>query len=316
MGLPIGPRAGTKTSSVASADIMVLAPGELFHDTFARPTNNGSIFPWKRIAGAVAPGNWGVSTVGGTWAVTNGVMRGTGTNYTYGYTYNGDTNWTDYSVQGQIRFSRKTAASAGIMGRVNPVTGAHYSVYIYPEQSDEYNIPPLHGIPRLWLYKYESWTSYTNIGSWSSLSAVGTNWHTLKLTFKGSNILSYFDGNLITNVTDNGSFDGQPAYTHGAVGLNLWISTTPYVFSADNLIVTTLVPIANDDTYNITAATGPTLYVPAPGILTNDTGNGPLTALLVNGSANGNLTLTNNGGFSYTPTNGFTGNDSFTYQCT
>ncbi len=307
---------GSKTSGVASVDIMVLAPGQLFYDNFSRLTNNGSIFPWTRISGAVAPGNWGVSTVGGTWSITNGQMQGTGTNYTYGYTYCGSTNWTDYSVQGQIRFSRNTASSAGIMGRVNPVTGAHYSVYIYPERSDEYNVPPLHGIPRLWLYKYESWTSYTNIGQWSSLPSVGTNLHALKLTFLGNNILAYFDGNLVTNVTDNGSIDGQPAYTHGAVGLNLWISTTPYVFSVDNIIVTNLVATAGDDTYTITTATGPTLNVPAPGILANDTGNGPLAALLVSGPDNGNLNLTNNGGFSYSPTNGFFGTDSFTYQCT
>jgi uncharacterized repeat protein (TIGR01451 family) len=306
------------SSSPASVDIMVLGPGELFHDDFSRPTNNGSIFPWTLVSGYVGVGTWGISNVSGTWGITNGLMRGTGTNYCYGYTYNGNTNWTDYSVEGQFRFSRNSAASAGILGRLNPVTGAHYAVWIYPEQSDEYNVPPLNGIPRLWLYKYESWTSYTSIGQWSSLPAVGTNWHTLKLAFQGSNIFAYFDGTLVTNATDDGSLDGQPAYTNGSMGLNLWISTTPYIFSVDNLIVRT--PVAStanaaDDTYAAAAATGPTLYVPAPGILANDTGSGTLTALLVSGPANGNLTLTNNGGFSYTPTNNFVGIDSFTYQC-
>ena len=39
-----------------------------------------------------------------------------------------------------------------------------------------------------------------------------------------------------------------------------------------------------------------------------------LTAVLVSGPSNGILSLTNNGGFSYTPTNGFVGTDSFVYQ--
>ncbi|MGH7976157.1 MAG: Ig-like domain-containing protein [Limisphaerales bacterium] len=307
---------GSKTSKVASADIMVLAPDELFYDNFARPTNDGSVFPWTIVSGKVGKGTHGVSTVGGTWSITNGLMLGTGTNYTYGYTYCGSTNWTDYSIQGQIQFSGNYAASAGLLGRLNPVTGAHYALWIYPENSDEYNIPPLNGIPRLWLYKYESWTLYTNIGQWSSLPAVGTNWHSLKLTFEGNKISSYFDGNLMTNVTDNGSIDGKPAYTNGSMGLNLWLSTVPYTFSVSNVIVTTINPVAVNSTYTMNVATDPVLNVPAPGILTNDTGNGPLTAILSSGPTNGSLTLTNNGGFSYTPTNGFIGTDSFTYQAT
>jgi Bacterial Ig domain len=307
---------GLKTSSPASVDIMVLAPGELFHDDFARPTNDGSILPWTRVSGNFEVGTHGVSQVGGTWGITNALMLGTGTNYTYGYTYCGNTNWSDYSIQGQIRFSGNYAASAGLLGRLNPATGAHYAVWIYPEKSDEYNIPPVNGIARLWLYKYESWVTYTNIGQWSSLSGVGTNWHSLKLAFEGNKISSYFDGNLITNVTDNGSLDGKPAYTSGSMGLNLWISTVPYTFSVSNLIVTTINPVATNDAYTMNVATDPTLNVPSPGILTNDTGNGPLTAILSSEPASGSLTLTNNGGFSYTPTNGFIGTDSFTYQAT
>ena len=56
---------------------------------------------------------------------------------------------------------------------------------------------------------------------------------------------------------------------------------------------------------------GSALTVPAPGVLTNDTG-GTLTAVLVSGTANGTLTLNRNGAFVYTPTNNFTGVDGFT----
>jgi len=45
-------------------------------------------------------------------------------------------------------------------------------------------------------------------------------------------------------------------------------------------------------------------------------GSGSLTASLVGNVAHGALTLNANGSFAYTPANGFSGADSFTYQVT
>ncbi|MCE9525421.1 MAG: tandem-95 repeat protein [Planctomycetales bacterium] len=74
-------------------------------------------------------------------------------------------------------------------------------------------------------------------------------------------------------------------------------------------------PEAKDDGYVATAET--LLSVPADqGVLANDTdadGN-PLTAVLVNGTAHGTLTLNADGSFDYQPEVGFTGADTFTYQ--
>ena len=54
----------------------------------------------------------------------------------------------------------------------------------------------------------------------------------------------------------------------------------------------------------------------APGVLANDTdANGdPLTAVLNANVTHGSLTLNANGGFTYTPTAGYSGPDSFTYH--
>ena len=54
----------------------------------------------------------------------------------------------------------------------------------------------------------------------------------------------------------------------------------------------------------------------APGILANDTDpNGDaLTAVLVTNPSHGTLTLNANGSFTYTPTAGYTGPDSFVYR--
>ena len=71
---------------------------------------------------------------------------------------------------------------------------------------------------------------------------------------------------------------------------------------------------ANNNFY--TVASNVVLNVSAPGILANDTGNGPLTAILPTSPSHGTLTLTNNGGFTYTPSNNYAGMDTFTYQAT
>ena len=75
--------------------------------------------------------------------------------------------------------------------------------------------------------------------------------------------------------------------------------------------VTTTATIANGESYSVQSGT--TLNVPAPGVLTNDSGTGMLKATLVGNVTQGVLTLNANGGFDYKPNAGFTGTDSFTY---
>lgn len=59
-----------------------------------------------------------------------------------------------------------------------------------------------------------------------------------------------------------------------------------------------------------------TLNVPADGILGNDfdLNDDALTVSLISGTSNGSLSLYSDGSFDYTPTEGFAGTDSFTYQ--
>jgi ELWxxDGT repeat protein/VCBS repeat-containing protein len=74
-------------------------------------------------------------------------------------------------------------------------------------------------------------------------------------------------------------------------------------------------PIAVNDNYSVTSAG---VITPATGVLANDTDAEPgtsLTAKLVDSTKNGSLTFnTVTGTFTYTPTTGFTGTDSFTYR--
>jgi hypothetical protein len=77
-------------------------------------------------------------------------------------------------------------------------------------------------------------------------------------------------------------------------------------------------PVAAADAYVV--AQDNALAVAAPGILANDTATvGALSVAAprpVSGPANGSLTLNADGSFTYQPTAGFTGTDTFTYRAT
>jgi VCBS repeat-containing protein len=80
-------------------------------------------------------------------------------------------------------------------------------------------------------------------------------------------------------------------------------------------------PTANNDTYSTTQ--GNPITVAASGVLANDTDANSATQTLsvqsprpVIGPSHGTLTLNADGSFTYTPTGGYTGSDSFTYKAT
>jgi hypothetical protein len=75
------------------------------------------------------------------------------------------------------------------------------------------------------------------------------------------------------------------------------------------------VPIAVDDSYSTNQ--GNALTVNAPGVLGNDTDvdSANITAVLVSGPAHAQqFALNANGSFTYTPSSGFSGKDTFTYK--
>jgi hypothetical protein len=74
-------------------------------------------------------------------------------------------------------------------------------------------------------------------------------------------------------------------------------------------------PVANDDSYSMNQDT--TLTVNALGVLGNDSdpdAGDTITAVQDSSAGNGSAVLSTNGSFTYTPTPGFTGIDSFTYH--
>lgn len=73
-------------------------------------------------------------------------------------------------------------------------------------------------------------------------------------------------------------------------------------------------PIASPDQYAV--ASGSTARIDAPGVLANDNDaqSQALTAVLVTQPSHGSVTLNSDGSFTYIPSPGFSGSDSFSYQ--
>jgi hypothetical protein len=183
-------------STAAVVTLMVNPPGDFLYDNFDRSTNSGSIAPWVQQTGA--------------WNITNGTLTGTSGSNCYGDAFYANDNWTDYFVQGEVQFSSSNVWGGGIGGRIAPATGSHYAAWIYPEGSGD-------GSNVLKLIKFEGWTvwSHSPMGQ-ASLSGVGTNLHTLKLAFQGSNITVYFDGVQEINATD-ANVDSVAPFTNGGI---------------------------------------------------------------------------------------------------
>src|SRR5207302_2652753 len=110
---------------------------------------------------------------------------------------------------------------------------ARYGAWIYPEGSAG-------GSSVLKLLKFQSWTSfgYSNANGVAmqqvSLPGVGTNWHTVELTFQTNQITIYYDHVLVLSQTD---LEVQP-YVRGGINVDMWTADSPYIMSADDVVVT------------------------------------------------------------------------------
>ncbi|MCG3159248.1 MAG: hypothetical protein JMDDDDMK_00234 [Acidobacteria bacterium] len=123
-------------------------------------------------------------------------------------------------------------------------------------------------------------------------------------------------GTLTLN--SNGSFTYTPsANANGADNFTYRASDGAANSNTATVTITVIAvndaPVANNDSYRTRKNTALTLS--APGVLGNDTDEegDALTAAIVAGPSNGAVTVNANGSFTYTPRNGFSGGDSFTY---
>ena len=117
----------------------------------------------------------------------------------------------------------------------------------------------------------------------------------------------------------NGSFSYTPTAGFSGTDSFTYTATDGMATSTPATVTLTVysVPVANPDSYTA----GGRQYADGRlrrGVLANDTNadGGTLTAALGTNVSHGSLTLNADGSFSYTPTAGFCGTDSFTYTAT
>jgi hypothetical protein len=212
----------------------------------------------------------------GNWTPTAGVLRGgTNASSTYGFVYLTN-SWTNFAVEATIQFP-VAAFGGGIGGRLDPNTGAHYAAWVYPEGSPG-------GGRMLRLIKFQNWTSFGYNGTpfaaiaQASLPSVGTNVHSLKLSFQTNQIMVFYDGNQMISTTDG---EALP-YQSGGISVDMWTDTSQYVVTVDNVRVTA--PSQNQTiTFN---AVGSKTYGDAPFVPSVSASSGlPITLQVISGPA-------------------------------
>jgi hypothetical protein len=110
--------------------------------------------------------------------------------------------------------------------------------------------------------------------------------------------------------TPTANYNGPDAFTYRASdgSANSNVATVTITVASVNDP-----PIAVGDAFSVEH--NGTLAVSAPGVLGNDADvESGLTAAVVTNPSNGTLSLNGNGSFTYTPSAGFSGTDSFTYK--
>jgi fibronectin-binding autotransporter adhesin len=144
------------------------------------------------------------------------------------------------------------------------------------------------------------------------------------------NVVASTDTVAITSSDANASLPGNAALVAGSATFNVTLETggattltatdltdgAKTASTSASISVTNTAPSATADNYEMVADN--TLVVSAAGVLANDTDaeSQPLTVGAprpASGPSHGSLSLNADGSFSYTPTPGFEGSDSFTY---
>jgi len=146
--------------------------------------------------------------------------------------------------------------------------------------------------------------------SWSAVQEEGVSGYRLYAGTESRQYTKTYDTGSTVTYSITGIEAGRPYYfavkavTIGGLESDL----------SEELVVTISPnPVASADSY--TATVNSPLVVPAAGVLANDkdAGSYVLTAVAVSEPSHGGIVLNADGGFTYTPADGYTGADSFSY---
>ncbi len=115
--------------------------------------------------------------------------------------YAGDASWADYDLQADVKLSTLSDYPGGIRGRVNPTTGASYTLWIYPNEQ------------LIRLYRTVAWNIDSGVTLLGQAGVILNTsvFHTFKLSFKGSTIQCFVDGSSLIAATDTTLTSGMVA---------------------------------------------------------------------------------------------------------
>ena len=166
---------GTSIDTSAAGQVRLSAAGgTVFTDSFTRgPADPLPLSPWQ--------------TVNGNWTITNGVLSGSGIGSNYGNLYYvPPTQPSDYVLEARVRIPAGSLGG-GIGGRLNPATGAHYGIWLYPPDG------PATNRGTVALVKFTpNWATYTTVTR--TPFTIDANWHDVRVEFVGARIRASVDG--------------------------------------------------------------------------------------------------------------------------
>ncbi len=150
---------------------------------------------------AHAANGWIISPMGlgAGWSTASGVYSYNGSGLSQSCT--GNSAWSNYVMDANIKLSSLSNWPGGIRARVNPSTGAGYAVWLYP------------GSGLAILYQVGQWDvngAVLKALAQARLSFDATAFHDLRMSFSGSSISVSWDGAAIMTATD-------ASYTSGFV---------------------------------------------------------------------------------------------------
>ena len=117
------------------------------------------------------------------------------------------------------------------------------------------------------------------------------------------------NGTFTYRVTPGTLYTGADSFTFRVTDASGAVSNVARV--TFNIVAPATPVVARDDEYSTTDAPGAAV---SGNVLSNDSGDGPLSAVLVSDVSQGKLTLNADGSFNYRGNNIFVGDDSFTYR--
>jgi hypothetical protein len=148
--------------------------------------------------------------------------------------------------------------------------------------------------------------AFIEYGNWYSLATWKTHYGGDAHSISGSP--TFVGGSTPTTIADFALTSGSTGHNAASDGKDLGADMTQVGIQGGGSP-----PTAVNDSYSLYA--NHTLTVSAgSGLLLNDTGTGTITAVKVTDPSHGSLSLSSDGSFTYTPTTGYTGSDSYTYK--